>query len=158
MTVAYVNEPSTRPSREGIGDEALAELEILPVDAGHRIFRQNTTAVQRELLEIGSIASSRSDSPFRQMVRDEFGGHIKPARRRFASFHLVRSDNIEPFFQLRSRNRFNIAELRGDARRFRLLLLIILGGGRRRFCFFLPALPRARARRFSLLLLDRGGA
>src|SRR5215510_2038889 len=158
MTAADVDHPSARPSRDRLGDESLAELETLPVDAGRRLFGQNTTAGQRELLKIGSIASARSDSPFRQMLRDEFGRHIKPTRRRFASFHLVRSDDIEPFLQLRGRNRFNIAELPGRVWWFRLLLLIALGGGRLRFCFFLPALPGAGARGFSLLLLALGGA
>src|SRR5262245_60860299 len=73
MTVADVNDPTARPARKRPGVEIRAELEILPLDAGHSQFRQYSSAGQRELLEVSSIASARFDPPFRQMIRDEFG-------------------------------------------------------------------------------------
>jgi hypothetical protein len=77
--VADVNDPPASLPLYRLGDEIFAELETLTVDAGDCQLRLYAPAGQREFLKIGSVVSARFDSPLRQMIRNEFGRHIKPA-------------------------------------------------------------------------------
>src|SRR5262249_27496254 len=79
VAVADVNEPPASLSLHRLGDEIFAELETLTVDASDCHLRPYAPAAQRKFLKIRSVFPPRFDSPLRQMIRNEFGRHIKPA-------------------------------------------------------------------------------
>src|SRR5262249_30708530 len=79
VAVADVNEPPASLSLHRLGDEIFAELETLTVDAGDCQLRLYAPAGQREFVKLRSVVSARFDSPLRQMIRNKFARHIKPA-------------------------------------------------------------------------------
>src|SRR5262245_42294155 len=97
-------------------NETLSDLITLSVNRSAGCFRHNSPAGENNFLEISiQMASAVAyclQSPPRHIHCEELRCKIESARGCVAALHLIRCDEIEIIFQLRTSNRIDVAELR----------------------------------------------